>query len=220
MRASLWTFDIEILRSVDGGNLPPTTEAPPRPSGRRGRISERLSARSHDTTAPFAAECQSFLDNEIAHFSGACAQDDNARCRFQWLYGIIIRMSAVQVHPATALIEFCGAFREGRGWQQARQVPRSRSAGEAPPPHPPRAADPVRYWSADLSRTGDLWISLERETRSQRRLMATWVQYRPISAVGSGMSRALLNSAGERCRSMMLCGFHVILKFPLGRSLA
>src|SRR5215467_4061203 len=44
-----------------------TTEAPPRPWSRRGRISERPHAPAiDDSTAPIAAECQSFLDNVIA----------------------------------------------------------------------------------------------------------------------------------------------------------
>jgi hypothetical protein len=59
-------FDIGILYRF----LTPiaaTTEAPPRPSGRRGRIPERaMSPGTDHTTALLADECQSFLDNLIA----------------------------------------------------------------------------------------------------------------------------------------------------------
>jgi hypothetical protein len=43
-----------------------TTTAPPRPCSRRGRIRGTLGARNGHTTALFAGECQSFLDNLIA----------------------------------------------------------------------------------------------------------------------------------------------------------
>ena len=61
-------FDIEILHSVDGGIAPhhrsPTSAI--KPAG------QDLGAPSapgiDDSTAPIAAECQSFLDNVIAQF--------------------------------------------------------------------------------------------------------------------------------------------------------
>jgi hypothetical protein len=63
-------FDIEILRSVEAASRR-TTEAPPRPSGRRGGIPLSGSAPGIDnTTAPIAAESQSFLDHVIAQYGG------------------------------------------------------------------------------------------------------------------------------------------------------
>jgi hypothetical protein len=64
-------FDIEILRSDKGGIAPhhrsPTSAI--RPAG------QDLGAPSapgiDDTTAPIAAECQSFLDNVVAQFGGS-----------------------------------------------------------------------------------------------------------------------------------------------------
>jgi hypothetical protein len=65
----LTDFDIKILRSVEAASRR-TTEAPPRPSGRRGRISEHPYALGiGHSTAPIAAECQSFLDNVVAQFA-------------------------------------------------------------------------------------------------------------------------------------------------------
>src|SRR5436190_19271329 len=52
-----------------------TTTAPPRPCSRRGRIPKRaLRAWNAHTTALFAYECQSFLDNFIAGLGqiGSC----------------------------------------------------------------------------------------------------------------------------------------------------
>src|SRR5215475_6072004 len=65
-------FDIEILRLVDDSPRAVTTEAPSRPQGRRGRISERRFGAPGivDSTAPTAAICQSILDNNIARFRG------------------------------------------------------------------------------------------------------------------------------------------------------
>jgi hypothetical protein len=62
-------LDIEILHSVDGGVVPP----PPKPhlgdqAGGAGSRSA-LGARIADSTAPIAAECQSFLDNLIAQLA-------------------------------------------------------------------------------------------------------------------------------------------------------
>jgi hypothetical protein len=61
-------FDIKILRFGSRRRRAATTEAPPRSISRRGRISGRLDARNVDSTAPSAAECQSFLDNVVAQF--------------------------------------------------------------------------------------------------------------------------------------------------------
>ena len=48
------------------GFIAATAAAPPRPCSRRGRIPKASRARNGHTTALFAAECQSFLDNVIA----------------------------------------------------------------------------------------------------------------------------------------------------------
>ena len=58
------SLDIGILRWC--GVVAATTTAPPRPRSRRGRIPRQSRARNGHTTALFADECQSFLDNVIA----------------------------------------------------------------------------------------------------------------------------------------------------------
>src|SRR5215831_9029550 len=62
------SLDIGILHCVGAASFAATTTtAPPRRCSRRGRIPEGVSrARNCRTTALFAAECQSFLDNLIA----------------------------------------------------------------------------------------------------------------------------------------------------------
>jgi len=50
------------------GVITATTAAPPRPCSRRGRIPRARRARNGHSTALFANECQSFLDNVIAGF--------------------------------------------------------------------------------------------------------------------------------------------------------
>ena len=61
-------FDIEILRSVDGGVAPhhrsPISAI--KPAGQD--LGAPLAPGIDDSTAPIAAECQSFLDNVIAGF--------------------------------------------------------------------------------------------------------------------------------------------------------
>src|SRR5215831_13602629 len=59
---------IGILHCVGAASFAATTTAPPRPCSRRGRIPEGAPRRARNgrTTALFAAECQSFLDNVIA----------------------------------------------------------------------------------------------------------------------------------------------------------
>src|SRR5262249_12419344 len=59
------SLDIGILRWC--GVIAVTATAPPRPCSRRGRIPEGVSrAQNGHSTALFAYECQSFLDNVIA----------------------------------------------------------------------------------------------------------------------------------------------------------
>ena len=54
-----------------------TTDAPPRPRSRRGRISRaRLAPTIGASTAPFSPESQSFLDNVIAQFADVRAWND------------------------------------------------------------------------------------------------------------------------------------------------
>jgi hypothetical protein len=62
-------FDIKILRSVKAASHR-TTEAPPRPSGRRGRISERPQ-RPELTTLPLQSRSNAspFWDHVIAQFT-------------------------------------------------------------------------------------------------------------------------------------------------------
>ena len=56
-------FDIEILHSAHDG-VAPHHRSPASAMSRRGRISERPWApKSDDSTAPIAAECQSFLQS-------------------------------------------------------------------------------------------------------------------------------------------------------------
>jgi hypothetical protein len=50
-------------RAQREGVIAATTTAPPRPCSRRGRIPRARRARNGHSTALFAAECQSFLDN-------------------------------------------------------------------------------------------------------------------------------------------------------------
>jgi hypothetical protein len=63
MSCVLLSLDIGIRRWCGVGAA--TTTAPPRPRSRRGRIPRHGAWNGH-TTAPFADECQSFLDNVIA----------------------------------------------------------------------------------------------------------------------------------------------------------
>ena len=84
-------FATEILRSVGTASCR-TTEAPPRPKGRRGRISGSAPAPGiADSTAPVAAECQSFLDNVVAGFRpiGSCENQRARRLIVTW--GLIPR---------------------------------------------------------------------------------------------------------------------------------
>src|SRR6516162_6339829 len=72
------SFDIGILHCVGAASFAAaTTTAPPRRCSRRGRIPEGVSrARNGRTTALFAAECQSFLDNLIAGLGQIGAWND------------------------------------------------------------------------------------------------------------------------------------------------
>jgi hypothetical protein len=66
IRCFLTDLAIEILHSIEAA-CAATTEAPPRPSSRRGRISKRpRDPETDNITAPIAAESQSFLDNLLA----------------------------------------------------------------------------------------------------------------------------------------------------------
>jgi hypothetical protein len=61
-------FAIEILPSV-GSGVSPHHRSPTSANGRRGWISGSTPASGiDDSTAPVAAECQSFLDNVVAGF--------------------------------------------------------------------------------------------------------------------------------------------------------
>src|SRR3977135_467343 len=75
-------FGIGILPSVYGRVLRrPTTEAPPRPTSRRGRIPGALMIPGlDDSTAPIADECHSFLDNVVAQFGRRRAGNDRRGC--------------------------------------------------------------------------------------------------------------------------------------------
>ena len=72
------SFDIGILHCVGAASFAAATPtAPPRRCSRRGRIPEGVSrARNGRTTALFAAECQSCLDNLIAGLGQIGAWND------------------------------------------------------------------------------------------------------------------------------------------------
>ena len=69
----------EAYRDVGAASCAATTETPPRPSGRRGRIPKRAQAPGTDTVPlPFADKRQSFLDNVMAGLGQIGAWDDPA----------------------------------------------------------------------------------------------------------------------------------------------